>query len=125
MICKSSFITRNGKFSQAAKREEIYTVLLTTARLAEVQSHQLHHVRFQQVHVPPWSAFRLRQGAGLRRVSLTAASVNRALWKSALHGAGLHRRFAACHVQNCKRELIQLSCSIIDAKWTISSGVEK
>lgn len=85
-----------------------YTVLLTAARLAEVQSHQLHHVRFQQVHVPPRFVLGPRQGAGLRRVSLAAASVNRALRNPAVRGARLHRRLAACHVQNCDRESIQL-----------------
>lgn len=76
-------------------------ILLTAARFAEVQSHQLNHIRFQQVYVPPWSTFGPCQGAGLRRVNLTAASVNGALRNSALRAAGLHRRFAASHVQNC------------------------
>jgi len=83
-------------------------VLLTAAWFAEVQSHQLHHVRFQQVHVPPRSALGPRQGAGLRRVSLTAASIHRVLRNSILRAAGLHRRFAACHVQNCEERLMRL-----------------
>lgn len=83
---------------------ESFRSALTAARFAKVQPHQLHHVRLQQVDVPPGHALRLRQRARLRRVERRRGAVDRLLRYAGRIGGALHRRLAGGHVQHCGME---------------------
>lgn len=77
------------------------TCKLTAARFAKVQPHQLHHVRLQQVDVPPRHALRLRQRARFRCVERRRRAIDRLLRNAARIGGALHWRLAGGHVQHC------------------------
>lgn len=76
---------------------------LTAARLSEVDPYQLHHVRLQQVDVPPGGSFHVRQRAGRRVEEGRSGAVHGLLRDAVLHHGGLHRGLAGGHVQNWKR----------------------
>ena len=73
-------------------------------RLTEVQPDELHHVRLQQVHVPPGHTFRPGQGACVHIEEGTSAAVDSFLRNATQIRADLHRSLSCSHVQNCKQQ---------------------
>lgn len=81
-----------------------HSISLTTARLAEIQPHQLHHVGLEEVDVPPWNAFGLRQRARLGGEERWGRSVDGLLRDARAFRGDLHWRLACRHVENCNEE---------------------
>lgn len=75
---------------------------LTATGFAKVQAHQLHHVGFQEIHIPPGRSLRLRQRAGLRREEGGCGAIDGLLWSTSAISGNLHGRLASGNVQNCK-----------------------
>jgi hypothetical protein len=76
---------------------------LTTAALAEVDPHQLHHVGLQEVDIPPGRLLHLGEGAGRQVEEGAGAAIHRLLRDPALRHAGLHGSLPGGHIQNCKQ----------------------
>lgn len=84
---------------------------LTAAGFAEVQTHQLHHVRLEKVHVPPRHSLRLRDRTCVRREEGRRWAVDGLLRNSNALRWDLHRRLAGRHVQHWNEE------KRTDEKW--------
>lgn len=74
---------------------------LTAAAFAKVQSHQLHHVRFQEIDIPPWDTFGLSQRARFGCVKRRCWSIDGFLWDSSTFGWYLHGCFTSRYIQHC------------------------
>ena len=70
------------------------------ARLAEVDTNQLHHVRFEEIDVPPRAPLHLGHGARLGVEERRGRTVDGFLRDSAVGDGRLHRRFSSGHVQH-------------------------
>lgn len=77
---------------------------LTATRFSKVQSHQLNHVGFQQVNVPPRSTLWFRQGAGIGVEEGAGTAINGFLGNSTGFCTDLHGGLSSSHIQNWNRK---------------------
>lgn len=73
---------------------------LTATWFAKVQSHQLHHIRFQKVHIPPRQPLRLRQRTRVDVEKRTGAAIDGFLRNASRFGAYLHRSLPSRDIQH-------------------------
>lgn len=72
------------------------------ARFAEIEPNELDHVRFEEVNVPPRSAFHLGQTARFRREEVARAAIDGPLRNATTRYARLHRCLAGGNVKHTK-----------------------
>lgn len=87
-------------------RAHLYLVIslaLTTTRFAKVQTHQLHHIGLEQIHIPPGRAFRLGQRTRIRCEEGRGGSIDGLLRCPSTICGDLHRRLASGNIENCLR----------------------
>lgn len=94
----SVFVQREVTSCRAQKRD---LLVLTATGGAEVDADQLNQIRFQQVDVPPGTAFRLRHRTCVAVEIRAGGAVDGALRRPLSHSRGLHRCLSDSHVQDC------------------------
>lgn len=81
----------------------IISSALTTTRFAKVQTHQLHHIGLEQIHIPPGRSFRLGQRTRIRCEEGRGGTIDGLLRCPGTICGDLHRRLASGNIENCLR----------------------
>lgn len=76
---------------------------LTTARFAEIQSHQLNHVGLEEINIPPGWALHFGHSARIGCEESACAAVDGTVSIGVQCHTRLHRRFTSSHVHHWKR----------------------
>lgn len=80
------------------------SISFTTTWLSEIQAHQLHHVRFEKIHIPPRNTLGLCEWTCVGGEERWGRSVDSFLRNSSTISGDLHGCFASGYVENCKKK---------------------
>lgn len=78
------------------------TAQLTTTRFAEIQANQLHHIRFQEIYIPPWDSFSFGQWTCIWCIKCWCWTIDGFLWDSSTFGRYLHWCLTSRYIQHWK-----------------------
>lgn len=81
----------------------VISSVLTTTRFAKVQTHQLHHIGLEKIHIPPGRSFRLGQRTRIRCEEGRGGAIDGLLRCPGTICGDLHRRLASGNIENCLR----------------------